>query len=327
MPADEWIMSTESEWDSTTESLANLDAWVRATFQSCEVAGPTNIRLRPWSITGSWEVATDTGDERYWAKATPAEFFTEAPVLRLLAGHPTVPALVACDDRQRFTLVTDHGTTIRRQPKQDLRVWEAAIDGYAAIQQGSQTGAQGIRQINQDTFDRYLHGDVINEALDRLLTSHERRQRLAVSSLARAVVERLDERGVPHRLSHDDLHSNNITCDGTIIDWGDASFTHPLASVFTMNYLSDEQGSQFRDLVVNRYLAATSTWSGQPVDELRQMLPAARIYGSLGKMDTWVRLLGYPDPTIHGCVERELVAHYRIFVRDLGYFRPDLAAV
>src|SRR5262249_10332456 len=123
--------------------------------------------------------------------------------------------------------------------------WLAALPLYAELQQGEAVHASdhldhGVPDLRPATlparYDELLR-------LDLPLEREEARRLRAFTRRFAALCEELAAYGVPETIQHDDLHHANLYADGgclRVLDWGDASISHPFASlVVTFRFLEE----------------------------------------------------------------------------------------
>ena len=193
----------------------------------------------------TWNVVKDTdltylvvgeiNQERYYAKAVTDISRGEAGLSALLAErHPgLVPDVIAIEVAQNWLLMRDiGGQALRDRP--DVRRYDIALRQYAQLQR------QDVDQIETylslgipDRRPATLKAE-IQTYLPELCTGLDRHQTEAVLALEDELLTMCDElaTGIPMSIEHGDLHGGNIfwreqTNDLCILDWGDATVTHP----------------------------------------------------------------------------------------------------
>lgn len=199
--------------------------------------------------SATWHVVKDTDltylvvgqvdAARYFAKAVTDISRGETGLSALLAErHPNlVPDVIAIDSARNWLLMRDiGGEALRARP--DVSRYEAALRQYAQLQR------QEIDQI--ETYLSYgildrrpvKLKDEIRTYLPELCAGLEQYKAETVLALQDEWIAMCDElaTGMPMSLEHGDLHGGNIfwrerTDDLCILDWGDATVTHPFFSV------------------------------------------------------------------------------------------------
>jgi hypothetical protein len=214
-------------------------AWLRevAGDQAIDLSGPIEeIHVRPWSTV----FRAPAGDSAVFLKACSVVQAHEPQVIALIAREfpDLVPELIARHPSEPWVLLRDGGQRLRRRwpGAEQLVVWRGLLPRYAELQRSllgrpAQLLATGLP-------DRRL--DRIPGLLERVLADgrwapSEPRSRVSalLPSIRRACAE-LSTTGIGASLNHDDLHDHNVLLDGdrpTIVDWGDASLTHPFLTL------------------------------------------------------------------------------------------------
>ena len=265
------------------------DDWIQQHVQPTGPAEPTHIR--PWARV--WRIPV--ADGVVWFKmCAPVQNFEPRLTAELSRRWPDrVGFVLGCDVQRAWLLMADAGT-----PAMDLgnppELWLSALPLYAQLQRGEA----------QHAHDHLAHGvpDVRLAALPslyaRLLRSElpiepdeVRRLRTFESQLARLCRE-LDACGIPETVQHDDLHMANVYLKAgrmRILDWGDASISHPFASlVETFRFLEEinglpmSPGDPWFDHLRDAYL---EPWGSG----LRDTFALAMRVGIFAHVSAWVR--------------------------------------
>ncbi|GAA3741448.1 aminoglycoside phosphotransferase family protein [Micromonospora maritima] len=236
---------TATGWDAPgwRESAAR---WVAEQLgrHGRRVAGPTEERVRPWSVV--WRVPTDDGDA--WFKANSAgtryEAGVSAALSRLAPGR--VPDPLAVDAGRGWSLLPEGGRTLRHvlAADPDPRHWERILPAYADLQRASAAHAGELLALGlPDHRPEVLPGlftDLLDDT-DSLLLGRE--GGLTPETLARLRAHadryardcrRLADLGIGPAVQHDDLHDGNIFVAAggpRFFDWGDASLAHPFGTL------------------------------------------------------------------------------------------------
>jgi hypothetical protein len=200
--------------------------------------------VRPWSTV----LRVPLLDRQLWFKACgPAQAFEPRLTAALFARWPDrTPELLAHDDARGWMLLADAGTPIRAVGNPP-EVWLQALPRYAELQRGEAPHAadhlaHGVPDLRIATwparFVDLMEGDLpLQDRQVRLLRQFAPRFSELCAELA------ADGR-VPQTVQHDDLHMANVyqTADQRLrlLDWGDASISHPFASlVVTFRFLEE----------------------------------------------------------------------------------------
>jgi len=199
--------------------------------------------VRPWSSA----IRLGTSGRPVWFKVNGPGTRHEPALLRLLQElvPGLAPEVLAVDTARGWSLSCDAGRMLRQVavPIEQWDAWERVLPWYAEAQlalaeHGAAVRTAGVREVSPETLpelaralvDELGHGQpggLDSDQVDRL----------------REVLPRLDAwctelaaSPIPSSLQHDDLHSGNVCVTGPamrIIDWGDASWGCPLATMLT----------------------------------------------------------------------------------------------
>jgi aminoglycoside/choline kinase family phosphotransferase len=183
-------------------------------------------------------------------KATASETVYESALTRKLAGWfpDCMPDLVAVDTTRGWMLMRDGGEQLRAsiRPTKDVKPWEPVIARYAELQIGlaehvDEILALGIpdyRLAALPALYKKLLADEESLMIDQEkgLTSADLQQLHKLTPRFEQICSDLAAFGIPESLNHGDFHDGNILLKNgriTFFDWGDASVTHPFASLRT----------------------------------------------------------------------------------------------
>lgn len=234
--------------------------WVRARAadHGLELTGEwAQPHARPWSSALRFE----TTDGRIWFKVNGTGTAHEPALVRLLSARVPglVPDVLAVDTDLGWSLTRDGGPMLREVFTPDLgwEPWEGLVVRYAEAQLTMATEreavlAAGVRDVSPATVPglaRSLLEELGGSSSEEGGLPDEDAARLA-EALPRldAWCTELRASGIPSSVQHDDLHSGNVCWGGSvatarIIDWGDASWGFPLATMLaTMNSLAFHAG-------------------------------------------------------------------------------------
>jgi hypothetical protein len=219
---------------------AAAEAWIRAHLDP--VGGIEVVHERPWATV----LRVPLADGVAWFKAcAPVQAFEPRLTSELFARWPDRVAGVLGHDQERgWLLLADAGAPIRTfgNPPE---AWLAALPLYAELQRGE----------TAYTSDHLAHG-VPDLRVVTLPARYEDllRQELPLEGDELALLRRfaphfadlcgdLAAHNIPETVQHDDLHMGNLYADGRhlrLLDWGDASISHPFASlVVTFRFLEE----------------------------------------------------------------------------------------
>jgi phosphotransferase family enzyme len=282
--------------------LAAADTWLRdaCRTRAIELVGPIEqIHLRPWSTV----FRAAAGDSAVFLKACSVVQAHEPGVIELVARESSdlVPRVIARHPSEPWILLQDGGDRLRlRMPgAEQLAVWRDLLPRYAVLQRSLVRREADLLLLGLP--DRRL--DRVPDLLARVVDDdrwapREPRSRIRalLPTIRRACAE-LAESGIGASLDHDDLHDHNVLVHGdraAIIDWGDASLTHPfLTLAVTLRFAAQAAGvpSDAPEIHALRD-AYLEPWTGvAPADRLRR---AADIGSALGVITgglTWYEVV------------------------------------
>ena len=225
---------------------ADAEEWIRS---HVEPAGAIETEHeRPWATVLRVPMG---GGAVVWFKAcAPVQAFEPRLSAELFARWPDRVGRVLAHERERaWLLLADAGTPIGEYGSPP-EAWLEVLPRYAELQRGEAARAR-----------EHLAGDVPDLRLSTLPARYEellhaelpldgeelRRLRGFAQRFAELCAE-LAAHGVPETVQHDDLHGANVYAEARrlrVLDWGDASISHPFASlVVTFRLL--EEGTALR---------------------------------------------------------------------------------
>ena len=199
----------------------------------------TAVQQRTWNLSMIWHLDAAAGPVA-WLKQVPEMFAHEPAVLALVDGFAPglVPAVLRAGAPGRMLLAHvpgedryDAGAGFRAAVARD---WHPAQVHFAGRIDELRTAGVPDRRFDADRF-----AWVAEPYLDR------------IDGLA-ALLDELPGRlaaieacGLPDTLVHGDLHPGNVRADGgarVIVDWGDATITHPGYDILRLTEGLDEPG-------------------------------------------------------------------------------------
>lgn len=232
--------------DATVESSDDVDvqaaeAWV---VSSAPIVGHLElVQTEPWASV--FRAPLPDG-ETVWFKACAPHSGFEVPLTASLSSRwpATVTDVLAHDLDRRWLLMADAGERIAELGNPPER-WLDLLPDYGRLQIGE------IEHAGD-----HLDASVPDMRLGRL---PERFDELAAAALPLppdeivaigAFTQRfanlcanLESHGIGATVQHDDLHMNNVYVRGgalRVLDWGDASISHPFFSLFeTFRFLTE----------------------------------------------------------------------------------------
>jgi hypothetical protein len=214
--------------------------WIRAHVEP--IGAIETVHERPWATVQRVPLAKGVA----WFKAcAPVEAFEPRLTVELFARWPDrVTEVLGYDEERAWLLLADAGAPIRvlGNPPE---VWLAALPLYAELQRGE--AAHTHEHLTKHVPDLRLatlparYEELLQQDLP-LERDEIRRLRGSALRFAELCTE-LAVHSVPETVQHDDLHMNNVYARGQrlrVLDWGDASISHPFASlVVTFRFLEE----------------------------------------------------------------------------------------
>jgi hypothetical protein len=219
---------------------AAAEKWIRAHVQPVDAI--ETAHERPWATV----LRVPLADGVAWFKAcAPVQAFEPRLTAGLFARWPDRVAEVLCHDEERaWLLLADAGTQIGvfGNPPE---AWLAALPLYAELQRDE--AAYTPEHLTHHVPDLRLatlparYEELLQHDLP-LESDEIGRLRRFAPRFAQLCGE-LAAHDVPESVQHDDLHMANLYAQGErlrLLDWGDASISHPFASlVVTFRFLEE----------------------------------------------------------------------------------------
>jgi hypothetical protein len=220
--------------------LNAAEDWIRAHVEP--VAPIETAHEQPWSTV----LRVPLHDGVAWFKAcAPVEAFEPRLTAELFARWPDrVAEVLGHDEERAWLLLADAGTPIGvfGNPPE---AWLVALPLYAELQRGE--AAHAHEHLTHHVPDLRVatlparYEDLLQHDLP-LERDEIRRLREFAPPFAELCGE-LAAHDVPETVQHDDLHMANVYAQGErlrLLDWGDASISHPFASlVVTFRFLEE----------------------------------------------------------------------------------------
>jgi hypothetical protein len=226
--------------------------------------------------------------------------------MRLLADRvpALVPDVIAVSTDRGWSLTRDAGPKLREalSPPESWPAWESVVREYAAAQleladaRDAVLGA-GVAEVSPETLPllaRGLLAELGGLAVEAGgLTLEDARRLEGVLPRLDGWCAELDASPVPESVQHDDLHSGNVCWGGspptaTVIDWGDASWGTPLATMLC-TLASLARAAEPTDPAVLRvrdsYLEPFTTWATR--SELLHLVDLAVRAGCVARALSW----------------------------------------
>jgi hypothetical protein len=221
--------------------LDGAEGWIRAHVQPAGAI--TTAHEEPWATVLRVPVHEGTV---FFKACAPVQAFEPRLTADLYARWPDrVSEVLARNEQRAWLLLADAGTPVvaRGNPPE---AWLAALPLYAELQRGESAHtsahlAHGVPDLRVGglpaRYEWFLAHDLPlgAEEVGRLRRFGRRFTELC---------DELGSAGVPETIQHDDLHGANLYERGgqrRLLDWGDASISHPFASlVVTFRFLEQQ---------------------------------------------------------------------------------------
>ena len=219
---------------------AAAEDWIRAHVEP--VGAIETAHERPWATV----LRVPLADSVAWFKAcAPVQAFEPRLTAELCARWPDrVPEVLGHDEERAWLLLADAGTPIRVSGNPP-EAWLVALPLYAELQRGEAAHthdhlAHGVPDLRVATLPA-RYEDLLQHDLP-LESDEIGRLRRFAARFAELCGE-LAAHDVPETVQHDDLHAANVYAQSErprLLDWGDASISHPFASlVVTFRFLEE----------------------------------------------------------------------------------------
>jgi Phosphotransferase enzyme family len=220
--------------------FAVAEEWIRA---HVEPVGPIETaHERPWSTALRVPLAGGTA----WFKAcAPVQRFEPRLSAELFARWPDrVAEVLAHDEERAWLLLADAGTPIAAYGNPP-EAWLAALPLYAELQHGEATHVHehltnGVPDLRLATLPA-RYEDLLRQQLP--LDGDDIDRLRGFAARFAELCDELAAHDLPQSVQHDDLHLANVYAMGEqlrLLDWGDASISHPFASlVVTFRFLEE----------------------------------------------------------------------------------------
>jgi hypothetical protein len=210
---------------------AAVEAWISTYVEP--VGAIETAQERPWATV----LRVPITDGVAWFKAcSPVQAFEPWLTAGLSARWPDrVPEVLGHDEDRAWLLLADAGAPIgyyRNSPEK----WLVALPLYAELQRGEAAHrrdhlAHHVPDLRVATLPA-RYEDLLQHDLP--LESDEIRQLRRYAVRFAELCGELAAHNVPETVQHDDLHGANLYEQGArlrLLDWGDASISHPFASI------------------------------------------------------------------------------------------------
>jgi hypothetical protein len=220
-----------------------VEEWVRGHVEP--VGALQTVHEQPWATVLRVPLA---GGVAWFKACAPVQAFEPRLTAELSARWPDrIPSVLGYDEERAWLLLADAG-----KPVGDLgnppEVWLSALPRYAELQHGEAAHARehlahGVPDLRVTTLPGRYEELV---QLDLPLERDELRRLRGFGPRFTELCQELAADGVPATIQHDDLHHANLYLGGgrlRVLDWGDASISHPFASlVVPFRFLEERTG-------------------------------------------------------------------------------------
>ena len=203
------------------------------------------VHERPWATV----LRVPLADGVAWFKAcAPVQAFEPRLTAELHARWPDrVADVIAHDEGRAWLLLADAGRPVGELGNPP-EAWLAALPLYAELQHGesAEAAAHLAGGVPDLRLARLPAGYDELLGLDLPLGSNEIGRLRRFAPRFATLCDELAAHEVPESIQHDDLHHANLYADHgrlRVLDWGDASISHPFASlVVTFRFLEERAG-------------------------------------------------------------------------------------
>jgi hypothetical protein len=232
------LATLPNRWSDTVIRAA--EDWIRAHVEP--VGAIETVHERPWATV----LRVPLADGVAWFKAcSPVQAFEPRLTAELFARWPDRVAKVLGHEEDRaWLLLADAGTPIGvfGNPPE---AWLVVLPRYAELQRGEAAYthehlAHGVPDLRVATLPARYEGLLQR---DLPLESDEIHRLRAFAPRFTELCGELATYDLPETIQHDDLHHANVYAQGDrlrLLDWGDASISHPFASlVVTFRFLEE----------------------------------------------------------------------------------------
>jgi hypothetical protein len=216
------------------------EEWIRA--HADPVGAIETVHERPWATVLR---VPHAGGVAWFKECGPLQAFEPRLTAELYTRWPDgVVEVLGYDEERAWLFLADAGRPVDAfgNPPE---VWLAALPRYAELQRGEV--AHALEHLAHGVPDLRLAA--LPARYDELLSLRlpiERQEACRLRDFAPRFAGLCDELvayGVPETVQHDDLHHMNLYRYGDcvrVLDWGDASISHPFASlVVTFRFLEE----------------------------------------------------------------------------------------
>jgi hypothetical protein len=212
-------------------------AWIDASLMAAGMqrTGPIEQpHLRPWSTV----LRIPVRNGAVFFKETAPTMANDAGLTKLLST--VVPSVVTAPlaVEGRRMLMSDAGPRLREEldRERDLRWWERILPAYAELQREAAAHVDAL--LDAGALDNRLERlpALLAELLDDPGLELQAAEIDALRGLQPALAAACAALSVTAQpsIQHDDLHDGNVHLDGDgfrILDWGDASVSHPFGTL------------------------------------------------------------------------------------------------
>lgn len=295
-------------WDRAWR--ATVDEWIRAELgrNGLRPSGEIEqVKLRSWSLV----LRVPAEPVQVWFKAGGPGCAYEAALVSALAGwvDQSVLAPLAVDRERGWLLLPDGGPTLRTivAGGGEQAHWERLLPFYGQLQRDLasrvdemlELGVPDLRPLAVPGALAGLLADTDALLIDQEdgMSSADRARLLGMQPDVAGWAARLDEYRIAPSLNHDDFHDGNVFLrDGHYVffDWGDASVSHPFASLLvTLNVIRHQNqlpaGSAELVRMRDAYL---EPWTGEhDRTDLADAVRFATRLAKVGRALSWRRAL------------------------------------
>jgi hypothetical protein len=288
-----------------------IETWIRA---HVEPVGPIEMAHdRPWATV----LRVPLADGVAWCKVcAPIQAFEPRLSAELSSRWPDrVAEVLAHDEERARLLLADAGRPLRERGNPP-EAWLEVLPRYAELQRGEVARAadhlaHGTPDLRLETLPERFE-DLVRRP-DLPIEAHEVERLRGFADGLAELRDELAEAGIPASIQHDDLHATNLfegTGSPRVLDWGDASISHPFASlVVTFRFLEETNGLLPDDPWFARLRDAYLEPWGSGLEDVFAL--ALRV-GSIAHAIAWIR----QRDALHGADREAFDVHFPIILRS-----------
>lgn len=264
---------------------------------------------QPHIYAWSTVIHIPTNEGKLFFKAAATETIFESALMQILASikEEYIPNVLSVDLKRGWILMRDGGEQLRAsiRPTKNITAWHSVLPKFSSLQIESIPYIQKLLDIGVPDYRLHKLPGLLTEILkddeillidkEKGLTSSELQQLREIIPHFELVCKKLTAFGIPESLNHGDFHDGNVLVQNgniSLIDWGDASISHPFVSLRTL-FVSIEIALDLEDYsftpemnsLLENYLQAWASYA--PINELKNAYQISKPVASVVKALNW----------------------------------------